>query len=365
MATENIENPTPVVEENDALDFGKLIKDMKKHKRMYLKVLSITFVLACIYLFSLPNTYKCDVKLAPELSRSSASNSLISLANSFGMRIGSNTTNGEALFPTLYPDMVRAVDFKTTLFTIPVHKKDSTRIMTYYDYLLKEQKKTWWSQAINGTIKFLISLIVTPSEVDNSRVDPFQLTKQQKAIANLMDKKIKCDVDGKTLVITISVSDQDPLICATIADSVKSRLQNRITEYRTRKARVDLEFNKKLFAETKTRYEKARRDYAAFVDSNQDIILESVRGKRADLENEMQLRYNAYTQVAAQLQAAEAKVQEETPAFTTIQQATVPVEKNSPKRAKFLFIFLFLAFIGTTIWVFHQEGDLKTLLGFN
>ena len=363
MSTENIENPTPLVEENDVLDFGKLIKDMKKHKRMYLKVLSITFILACIYLFSLPNTYKCDVMLAPELSRSGASNSLISLANSFGMRIGSNTSNGEALFPTLYPDMVSSVDFKTTLFSIPVHKKDSTRVMTYYDYLLKEQKKTWWSQAISGTIRFLISLIVTPKDVDNSRLDPFQLTKQQKSIADLMEKKIKCDVDGKTLVITISVSDQDPLICATIADSVQSRLQNRITEYRTRKARVDLEFNKKLLAETKSRYEKARRDYAAFVDSNQDIILESVRGKQADLENEMQLRYNAYTQVAAQLQAAEAKVQEETPAFTTIQQATVPVEKTAPKRAKLLFVFLILAFFGTTIYAFHKEGDLKTLFG--
>lgn len=356
-------NTTPAVKES-VLDFGKLKQDMRKHKKQYYKVLGITFVLACIYLFSLHNVYKCEVMLAPELSRAGSSNSLLSLANSFGMRIGTSTSSGEALFPTLYPDMVNSVDFKTKLFPIQVHKLDSTRVMTYYDYLLYEQKYPWWSEAIGGTLRFLISLIVTPdSTVDNSRLDPFQLTKEQKAIADLVEKKVSCDVDAKTLVITIGVTDQDPLICATVADSVKTHLQQAITDYRTRKARVDLEYNQKLYRETKAKYEKARQAYATFADSNQDIILESVRSKRADLENEMQLQYNAYTQVAAQLTAASARVQEETPAFTTIQRATVPVKKAGPARAKKLIVFLFLAFLGTTVWAFHKEGDLKPLLG--
>ena len=362
MTTEDNKNiSTP---KETALGFEKLKQDMRKHKKHYFRVLGITFVLACIYLFSLHNIYKCEVVLAPELSRSSSSNSLLSLANSFGMRIGSSSSSGEALFPTLYPDMVNSTDFKTRMFRIQVHKKDSARVMTYYDYLLNEQKYPWWSEAIGGTLRFMIGLIAKPGpEVDNNQVDPFQLTKEQKAIADLMEKKVSCDVDAKTLVITISVTDQDPLICATVADSVKTHLQQAITNYRTQKARVDLEYNQKLFRETKARYDKARQAYAAFADANQDVILESVRSKRADLENEMQIQYNAYTQVAAQLTAASARVQEETPAFTTIQSATVPVKKAGPARAKKLLIFLFLAFLGTTVWAFHKEGDLKPLLG--
>ena len=126
-----------------------------------------------------------------------------------------------------------------------------------------------------------------------------------------------------------------------------------------------LEYNKKICAETKTRYEKARRLYAEFSDANQDIILESVRQRQTELENEMQLQYNAYTQVAAQLLAAEAKVQEETPAFTTLQSATVPVLKSGPKRAQMCLIFLFLAFLGTTAWILYKENDLKPLLGLS
>lgn len=362
MTTE--ENKSISTPKETALDFEKLKQDMRKHKKQYFRVLAITFVLACIYLFSLHNVYRCEVMLAPELSRSGSSNSLISLANSFGMRIGTGTSNGEALFPTLYPDMVSSVDFKTKLFPIQVHKKDSTRVMTYYDYLLNEQKYPWWSRAISGSLQFLISLIASPdSTIENTQINPFQLTKEQKLIADMVGKKVSCDVDPKTLVITIGVTDQDPLICATVADSVKTHLQQAITDYRTRKARVDLEYNQKLFRETKARYDKARQAYAAFADANQDVILESVRSKRADLENEMQIQYNAYTQVAAQLTAASARVQEETPAFTTIQSATVPVKKSGPKRAKTLLALLFLAFLGTTVWAFHKEGDLKPLLG--
>ena len=179
-----------------------------------------------------------------------------------------------------------------------------------------------------------------------------------------INKKVICSVNEKTMVISITVTDQDPLIAATVADSVRNRLQAFITSYRTSKARVDLEFNRKLFQEAKARYEKARKDYAAFADANQDVILESVRSRQTDLENEMQLQYNIYTQVTGQLQTAEARVQEETPAFTTLQSATVPVLKSGPARAKKVIVFTFSIFVLLTCWVLYKENLLKSLLGF-
>ena len=359
------------VEEESAIDFGKIFQDLLKHKRLYYKVLPITFVVAAIFALSLPNYYNCTVMLSPEMTGSSSSkNSLLSLASSFGVNLGtaSGGMGTEALFPTLYPDLVNSTDFKTTLFHVPVtiegdkEEGEKDRTMTYYTYLKDEQKSPWWSAAIGGTMKFIVSLFKDKEEGEE-KLDPFRLTKEQAEIVKAIDKKVVCDVDKKTMVITISVTDQNPVICATMADTVKTRLQNFITAYRTSKARVDLEYNKKICAETKVRYEKARQRYAEFMDANQDIILQTVRQKQTDLENEMQLQYNAYTQVAAQLLAAEAKVQQETPAFTTLQSATVPVKKAGPKRAQMCLIFLFLAFLATTAWILYKEDDLKPLLG--
>ena len=353
-------------QEQNQIDFQKVFECLKKHKKLYIKVLPIVFVVACIIMISLPNKYTCEVLLAPELSTRRSTASISALAQQVGLKMGSGTLgNTEALYPTLYPDLINSSDFKVSLFNVPVHKKDSARIMTYYDYLKNEQKSPWWSKAIGGTIKVIVGLFKERKPEENVKVNPFRLTKEQANIVKVLDKKVVCDVDKKTMVITIDVMDQDPVICATMADTVKNRLQNFITDYRTSKARVDLEYNKKIAAETKARYEKARRLYAEFADANQDVILESVRQKQTDLENEMQLQFNAYQQVAAQLLAAEAKVQQETPAFTTLQSATVPVKKTGPSRAKMCLVFLFLAFLGTTAYILYKEDDLKPLLGLS
>lgn len=360
------------VKSSFSIDFAKIWNVLLKHKKLYFKVLPITFVVAAIIALSIPNYFNCVVKLSPEMSgSSSSSSSLLSLASSFGVNLGKSGGMGtEALFPTLYPDLMNSVDFKTSLFPVQVtiegdkDKGEQDRTMSYYDYMLNEQKSPWWSAAMKGTIKWLFSLFNDEGK-KTTTVDPFRLTQEQTDIAKAIDENITCTVDKKTMVITIDVKDQNAVIAANMADTVKTRLQNFITDYRTSKARVDLEYNKKLYAETKARYDKARRLYAEFSDANQDIILQTVRQRQVELENDMQIQYNAFTQVAAQLLAAEARVQENTPAFTTLQSATVPVKKSGPKRLIICLVFLFFAFLGTTVWILYKEGVILPLLGFD
>lgn len=348
--------------EESSIDFGKIFKDLLKHKKLYYKVLPVAFILAAIYALSLPNYYSCTVKLAPELgANAKAGGGLASLASSFGVNLGSATSGADAINPTLYPDLMNSVDFKTSLFPVQVTRKEDGKTFVYYDYLMNEQKAPWWSQAM----KAVFSMFNDQSSMVNEKVDPFKLTKEQTEIVKDIDKNVVCDVDKKTMVITINVTDQDPLICATLADSVKTRLQKFITDYRTSKARVDLDYNKKLYVEAKAKYEQARDVYARFSDSHRDVSSQSAQTKQADFQNEMQMKQQIYQQVVVQLQQAEMKVQQETPAFTTLQSATVPVRKTGPKRAQMCLIFLFLAFLGTTAYILHKENDLKPLLGLS
>ena len=363
------------IRQSSAVDFVKMYKDLLKHRKLYYIVLPIAFVLAAVYALAIPNFYKCTVKLSPEMSSSRANSGLLSLASNFGINMGKSTggMGTEALFPTLYPDLVNSTDFKVSLFPVPVtiegNKKKGIqdRTMSYYEYLEKEQKSPWFSAILAAPGKLVgwfISLFrQKPSDLEDKEkaVDPFRLTKKQAMIIKAINSKVLCDVDKKTMVITIQVTDQNPVIAATMADTVKTRLQKFITDYRTSKVRVDLEHYKKICEETKARYEVARQKYSEFVDANQYIILQTVRQEQVDLENEMQLQYNAYMQAAQQLVNAEAKVQEETPAFTTLQSATVPVRKAGPSRAKMCLMFVFLMFVCTSGWILYKEGDLMAL----
>lgn len=335
--------------------FTKLGQDIKKHRLTMYKMLTVTFVLSAIYALSLPNYYTCKVMLAPEISNSKGSSSLAGLASTFGISLGGGGNGVDALTPTLYPELMNSVAFRASLFPVTITYEGEK--MTYFYYLKNNQKAPWWSMAISG----IKSIFAAPEPVEGQRINPFQLTEDQSAVAEQMSEKVVCDVDAMTMAITINVTDQDPVVAATMADSVQRRLQNFITHYRTRKARVDLEHTRKQYIETKAKYEAARKRYAAYADANQKVFLERVRSQQADLENELQIQTRVYSNVAAQLQLAEAKVQEETPAFTTLQPASVPLKKKGPKRSRICLLALFVAFVGTSIYAIHKEGDLSSL----
>lgn len=337
---------------------GQLWQDIKKYRKLYFKVLGATFVVAAIITLSIPNYYKCTVMLAPELSGGNkGANGLASLANSFGVNLNSGSNGVDAIMPTLYPDLMNSVTFKASLFPVKVQRDGEDSTMTYYDYLLNHQRMPWWTSAK----KTLFSIFSTQSSTVKEKVNPFRLTSEQSGVISMMNQKVVCDVDNMTMVITIDVTDQDPLIAATMADSVQVHLQEFITDYRTRKARIDLAYCQKLYKEAKERYEKARKRSAAFNDANQRVFLDRVRSEATDLENEAQLQFRAYSQVAAQLQLAEAKVQEDTPAFTLLQPATVPIKKVGPKRSRTCLLLLFLAALAITIFIWNKEGHLKAL----
>jgi capsule polysaccharide export protein KpsE/RkpR len=225
----------------------------------------------------------------------------------------------------------------------------------YYNYLLKYQKRGWTGELFGGPMD---TIKVEP-------VNPFELTKKQDNIAKAIDKNVVCDVDSKTGVITITVTDQDAYIAACMADSVRGRLQRFITDYRTAKARRDLAYQTKLYKEAKRKYIDVRQKYIAYSDANQDIVLESVRSKLEDLENDMQLKYNSLTSLDQAVEAAQAKVQEFTPAFTTLQSATVPVKKAGPSRAKTCAVFLLVGILLATGIALYKEDQIKPLLGLN
>ena len=362
----NTEQKNEAVVEKPTL--AQLWQDIKKHKRLYYKVLGITFVVSAIFLLGTPNYYRCTVKLAPELSGSKSTSSLASIASSFGINIGSGSMGSEALFPTLYPDLMNSVAFRASLFSIKVQRKGEDSTMTYYDYLNEGQKKSLVEYAfvpVKWLIKTVVSFINSDEEDTSGKVDPFKLTKEQYEIVELMEGKVVCDVDNKTLIITINVTDQDPLIAATMADSVQQHLQEFITDYRTRKARIDLTYNQKLYKESQERYEQARRRSAAYNDANQKVFLSRIRSEQTKLENEMNLQFQAYSQVSAQLQMAEAKVQEDTPAFTTLQPAFVPVKKAGPKRALLIVVLSILTSIFASLYIFHKEGHLIGIFKIN
>ena len=317
-------------QKKDVIDLTEVWKLLKTKKKVFFIVLPIVFVLSCLYIFPQPRYYRCSVKLAPEATSENVAGGLSSLASQFGVNLGGATQ--DAIYPLLYPDVVSSNEFAIGLLGINVKSVDGLVNTDYYNYMSKLQKKN----PITAPVKKMMRSVT-------------------KLFASKDQPGPPSDVDKKTEVITIKGEDQDPLICATMADSVRNHLQTFITKYRTNKARVDVEHYEKLAKQSKREYEYCVREYSAYCDANQDVMLQSFISKRDELENEMQLKFNAYSAMRTQLEAMRAKLQEKTPAFTTIESATVPVKPAGPKRIIFIFGMCFLATFVTALWLARKQ----------
>ena len=350
---------TSKVTVSNQIDLIYIFKLLLSKKLLFCKTMGIAMVVGIIVALSIPKTYKTEVTLAPEFSSSgSVSGSLSDLASMVGINLNSGTGSYDAIYPELYPQIISSTPFLTSLFDVPVTSSDSViKNVRLYDYLNTKQKSTWWNKIIASVIR----LFKKKKPGDGThKLDNFKLTKAEFDTMGAIRGLIRCSGPKKTSIITLSFVAQDPVISAAVTDTIQRRLQEYVTLYRTKKARGDLDYAMTLYDEAQKQYLESQRKYADFVDSNADLILQSYKVKRDDLENDMQMKFSLYNQIAQQVQMARARIQEKTPAFTQLQPATVPLKKDAPKRMTITLGYMFFAFILTTIYILIKDSKAKS-----
>lgn len=338
------------------IDIVALFKQLWLERNLVIKFCLVSAAIGVFMALNTPKVYTTSVVLAPESSDPSSSlNKLGSLTSMFGLNMGSSISS-DAIYPELYPHVLSSTDFQISLFDVQVKRLDDENSKTYYRHLIEDAFiPLWrWPQI------WLSSLFKKKTEY--KPLNPFHLTKTQTNICGLMSRNIACVIDKKTGVVTISVSDEDKYVSAIMADTVTSKLQNYITMYRTKKTRHDLEYLETLFKQSKEDYLQAQKEYAKATDSNMSLFRASNKAVLTNLENEMQLKYEIYSSTAQQLQLTKERLQENTPAFTTIQGATVPDKASSFPRSMMVVLYTFMGGVFSALWIWFGRSVYVTYI---
>lgn len=340
------------------IDFKEVCQRIWNKKGAFLKLWAITFALSCLWILPFPRYYKTEVSIVPEASDATKNaGGLAALASNFGVNFGNGSS--DAIYPQLYPDLIGSTNFLVGLLDIEITTEDGELTTDYYTYLKDHQEKCIWFVPFLWLKDTVTSWFKDeePEEVGigGKRFNPFQLSKTTNDIVKSIEGKLDCTYSRTTDVVTITITDQDPYVSALLADSIKEHLQAFITDYRTKKSRIDYEYYKGLTEEARVAYDVARREFAEYSDAHQSVFLQSVKTKTDNLENEMQLKYNIYTAMCTRMEEAQAKVQENTPAFTTLTNATVPLKPAGPKRMIFVAFMLFMATFIKLALMFRKE----------
>lgn len=358
----------PATEDDDELQIdwmGILRQVLAIRKKLYIAA-AVGVVLGILIALGTPKQYTVSITLSPEMGSGKSGSGLASMTASFlGGSIGSDSP--DALNATLAPDIVASTPFLLELFDARVVSQDK-QIDTTFTAYLDEQKSSWLGYVLKvpGMAIGCVKSLFTDKEEKTATIQEgaIELNEEDAKKLEGLRKQISADVDKKTAITTLSVTLQDPKVTATIADSVVSKLQQYITAYRTSKAKEDCQYLEKLYKERQQEYYDAQQRYARYVDANSNVVFQSTMAERERLQNDMNLAYQVYSQVAQQLQVARAKVQEEKPVFAVVEPAVVPLDPSGISRKVIVLgiIFLTVAFtgawelLGKKYWQLLKEG---------
>ena len=335
------------------IDLMDLLRKVIGIRKKIYKAAGIGLVIGVIVAISIPKQYTVEVTLSPEMGNNKEGG-LSGLAASF---LGSGVTMGDgtdALNASLSADIVSSTPFLLELsaMDIPVTKNEVMTLNTYLD----EETSPWWSYVIGfpsmviGGVKSLFTEEDEITSFNKTSQGAIELSKKESKKIAALKKMITASVDKKTSMTSVTATFQAPKVAAVVADSVVKKLQEYIIDYRTFKAKEDCIYLEKLFKERQQEYYAAQKKYADYLDSHDNLILQSVRAEQERLQNDMSLAYQVYSQVAGQLQVARAKVQEEKPVFAIVEPAVVPLEPSGTSRKVYVLAFIFLSVCIVIFW---------------
>lgn len=341
--------------DNKTVPAKSIFNKLWAKKFLFLKVWVITFILSAAYIVPQPRTYTANTLLAPEAGNSDNVGGLSSIASAFGFNLG-DATSVDAIYPTLYPELISSNDFIVDLLGIQIQTLDGQIKTDLYTYLVKHQKSAFYKKPIIWAKRKIKNMFADKQwQANEGAIDPSRLTEQQFNIVEGLKSSIICTVDPLTNVISLKVNAQDPLVAANLTDSVCDRIKDFITKYRTSKARVDVKYYKKLAQEAYANYQKVQEEYSMFCDTHKNITQQATLSKRDDLEREVSMSLSIYQAMISQLEKHKTKLQEDTPVFTTLQRASVPLRPSAPKRIFFCLGMLMLATIITSAKILKDE----------
>lgn len=319
--------------DNQEIDMAEVARYIWQRRCFLLKMAGIGLVAGLIVAFSLPKEYVSEVKLTPENGEKPRSGQLGNLAAMAGIQVGSSAS-GSAMSVDLYPDIVASAPFLLELAGLTVTDRHGNET-TCYDYLTKKQKEAWWRAVWKWPFHVIArmkggSAPAAQQDAPASPGRPFVLTPEQESYLAVWRSRISVQTDKKNGTIQASVRMQDAYVAARLMETVVSRLQAYITDYRTKKAKQDLAFSEKLYKEAREAYYRAQTAYARYTDENNYTASVSSNVEKIRLRQEMDLAYDVFNQMARQRETAKIKVQEQTPVYTVIEPARVPLSPASP-----------------------------------
>lgn len=283
---------------------------------LFLTVLTVSYT---------PRTYAGWVTIADENTETDL---MIGLSNVQAWLRGTVRLNQGIKNHEVYVHHITSQAFAEEMSRVKIEGYDCD----YAHYLSAHHRVPWW-ESIMG-----VTDLSEPGEV-----------------ISLISDNIKADADDMTNTIKIQVTDQDPVVAAMMADSVRAKLEQFIISQRMSTA-ADY-YNRKIQANeiAKRRFAEAQQQYAEYTDSHQDLISGKESIEEKTLQREYDDAFASYNQTGLKVLRARALTNKVNSPFAVLKNASVNYDHVSPIFFGQLITYLALALILTTWAILYMH----------
>ena len=312
------------------IDITKLLKTAWNGRRQILIISFVFILIGSVIAFVSPLVYSSSTTFINSQTESSQASGLSGVASLVGINLGDGSSGAE-IPPTMYPQIGESVDFKRALLKSKIDEKKQINLG---DFLAERNRIN--KSLKNGDNKLFVS-------------------KYEDELFTLIEKVISIGVNKKDGFITISANMPNSEYAANTCVNARDILQEIVINSRIQSAKQKLKFSEKQLSSKRIEFEEVQNKLAYFNDSNLNLVTSTIINERSKLEAEFQIINAVMVELSKQVEQRKLRVSEDTPVFSIVKEASMPVKRSSPKRALMVLSFGFIGLVISILYVIIKE----------
>ena len=325
---------------SDEINLIELLKTAWSGRKQII-MMSFVFVLIGVAVAVLsPIVYSSNTTFINSQTESSPNAGLSGVASLVGINLG-GMSSGSEIPATMYPQIAEGVQFKRDLLNSYIDEKGQIKLESFLaDYYAIEKSVT-----------------------ENS--NRLFVSEYEDELFNVIDDVISISVNQKDGFVTISAVMPDSEYAANTCINAREILQETVINNKIKSAKQKLEYSEQQLASKRIEFEEIQNKLAYFNDSNLNLVTSSVINEREKLEAEFQIINAVMIELSKQVEQRKLQVSEDTPVFSIVKEASIPVKRSSPKRTQMVLIFGFIGLIASILYTLVKSPIAQVLKEIN
>ena len=312
---------------SDEIDLIQLAKTVWIGKKIIIIVSTIFISIGIAVALLSPIVYSSSTTFIPSNQEGSSGSSLSGVASLVGINLGS-ISSGSEIPASMYPLVGESVEFKRLLLEKFIDDKKEIKLKSF----LKEYHD------------------VDPEDFTSNN-NAFFVSKGEDMLFKILGDIISISVNQKDGFVSISANMPKSSYAANLCINSREILQELIISNKIKSAKQNLDYSQKQLESKRIEFDNIQNKLGFFNDSNLNIVTSSIINERKKLEAEFQIINAVMVELSKQVEQNKLQVSKDTPVFSVIKEASMPVLRSSPKRSQMVLIFGFIGFVVSVMMV--------------